>query len=325
MAESVGHTQEGRSFQVPKCPIYEPLKVKIRGIQKRIFRRVSTEQLWSLIELSWLGIRKRRVNGISVAKDRKRIADSQNLNIASFIKHPYPEQRRKRPAIKRSLLHPRHALSIVQAAELSDGFIDPLTCELRISRVPTHENLRPRCRIKRYGCTVTESVEPLPGRLVAILIRLALNFWDRKDIGPSVSLGFHVSTSPISNQFGTGTNLEEVDDALRVTIENETARPIRNRVAFVAGKLCQVRGKRARHTKEHPRIVIGETGSRCRKQNLSAASSRNMKVEQQSWTVIRWYLAKTIGYVFWGAVVRQERAPILTISRATGSFTKKRT
>src|SRR6202035_2868843 len=93
--------------------------------------------------------------------------------------------------------------------------------------------------------------------------------------------------SSVGDESGSGADLEKVDDTLRVSVEDEAARSVRNRIALVAGKLCQMRRQRARHAEQHPRILVEERGVGSREHDLEPGGGIDVQVEQQRLAVLR--------------------------------------
>jgi hypothetical protein len=96
--------------------------------------------------------------------------------------------------------------------------------------------------------------------------------------------------------------IEEIDDALWITVENEAVRSIAHAVTLAGRKASDVRGQFARHPEQHSRKLIRQPLLAAREKHFAALACRNVQVEQEAGAVSRRNLPQAIGYVFWISV-----------------------
>src|SRR5438309_1730346 len=93
--------------------------------------------------------------------------------------------------------------------------------------------------------------------------------------------------SPVGDQLGSSTDLEEIDDTLGIAVEDEAARTVSDRIPFVASKFGKMCRQRARHAEQHPRVLVVESGFGGREHDFEPPSGIDVQIEQQRLAVFR--------------------------------------
>src|SRR5262249_44662166 len=102
------------------------------------------------------------------------VADRKDLYQPSLIDDPNAEERGEAAPIEGSLLHPWHALAIVELAKFGDCGGEPCAGEFRVACIASHQDARPGRRVKRYRGAVGKRIHTFARAVEAVLVPLVL-------------------------------------------------------------------------------------------------------------------------------------------------------